>query len=112
MALLKKIRSATLIEALVATVLIVVIFLVASLILNNLLLNSFSRKTHSVETRINELEYKIRYNQITLPYYEEYGAWNIEFEKVSRDNALWLKSSAINKDNGKEIAKNRIYATN
>ena len=111
MALLKKIRSATLIEALVATVLIVVVFLVASLILNNLLLNSFSRKTHSVETRIYELEYKARYNQITLPYQEEYGVWDIKFEKVSRDNGLWLESSAINKDSGKEIGKSIIYAT-
>lgn len=111
MALLKKIRSATLIEALVATVLIVVVFLVASLILNNLLLNSFSRKTHSVETRINELEYKVRYNHITLPYQEEHGLWNIQFEKISRYNALWLECSAIHKDNGKEIKKNSVYAT-
>lgn len=112
MALLKKIRSATLIEALVATVLIVIVFVVASVILNNLLLNSFSRNTHAVENRISELEYQLQYKAIQLPYKEEFEKWDIVLEEVIKDNNIWLKSSASNKVNKKKVIKTKLYADN
>lgn len=112
MALLKKIRSATLIEALVATVLIVIVFVVASLILNNLLFNSFSRNTHAVENRISELEYQLQYKTIQLPYKEEFDKWDIVLEKEIKDNNTWIKSSASNKIINKEIIKTKLYADN
>lgn len=111
MALLKKIRSATLIESLVATVLIVVVFFVASLILNNLLLNSFSNNTHSVEQRITELEYQLQHNNIRLPYTEEYNNWDIELKYESRDNNTWIYTSAVNFGSNKEVTKRRLYET-
>lgn len=77
MVILKKVKSATLIEALVATILIVIIFVIASLVLNNLVLNTFSKNTHAIETRMNELGYQIQNNAIKLPYQEEYKGWNI-----------------------------------
>ena len=112
MALLKKVKSATLIEALVATVLIVIVFVVASLILNNLLANTFSRNTHAVETRMAELEYLARHNSIKLPYREDFGKWNIalELENQALENTTWLISNAINTDNKKTVTKSRIYA--
>lgn len=109
MALLKKVRSATLIESLVATVLIVIIFIVASLILNNLLLNSFSRNTHTVETRMAELEYFIQHDNLHLPYKEEFGQWKIEIKKQKKGNIIWINGSAINKINDKEVIKNRMH---
>lgn len=111
MALLKKIKSATLIETLVATVLIVVVFVVTSLILNNLLFNSFSRKTHDVETRIYELEYQLQYNVIKLPYREEFGKWEIDLVLEKNKEKTWLHASAKNKQNNKKVNRSTIYAT-
>jgi len=108
MALLKKIRSATLIEALVATVLIVIVFMVASLILNNVLLNSFSNNTHTVENRIHELEYQFLNGNVKTPYREESGKWNIDLSTEVRDGNIWLITIATNRDNGKEVIKNHI----
>lgn len=111
MALLKKIKSATLVEALVATVLIVIVFMVASLVLNNLLLNSFSKNTHAVETRISELEYKLNYNTLKLPYREEFKNWDIELKGERIENAIWVRISAIHRANKKEVIKARVYGT-
>jgi len=105
MALLKKLRSATLIEALVATVLVVIIFIVSSLVLNNLLVNSFSKNTHAVENRIFELQYSAQHKTIPLPYHEEFGNWIIDIKWEHEAGKAWLKATGINTINKKEIVK-------
>lgn len=108
MVILKKIKSATLIEALVATVLIVIIFVIASLVLNNLVLNTFSKNTHAIETRIYELEYELQNNNIKLPYQETYKDWDISvvLETVSAKKIISI--SATNNSSKKEILKQQI----
>ena len=108
MALLRKIRSATLIEALVATVLIVIIFMIASLVLNNILLNSFSNNTHAVENRMHELQYQFINGNIRMPYSEESGKWHIKLTTDTSRNMTWLTATATNRDNNKEVIKHRI----
>ena len=111
MAILKKIKSATLIEALVATVLIVIIFVIASLVLNNLVLNTFSKNTHPVENRINELVYKIQNNLIKIPYQESYKGWEITIEPETSESISSKKIiniSAVNSISKKEILKQQI----
>lgn len=108
MAVLKKIKSATLIEAVVATVLIVIIFIIASLILNNLVLNTFSKNTHPIENRINELEYQIQNNNIKLPYQERYKNWGITIVQEKIGSQLVINIEAQNSDNKKEITKKSI----
>jgi len=112
MALLKKIKSATLVEALVATVLIVVVFIIASLVLNNLLVNSFSKNTHGIENRIFELEYQAIHGAIIFPYHEEFKNWDIEFIKEQHDNNTVITAHAIHKGSGKEVNKSIIYEAN
>lgn len=112
MVILKKIKSATLIEALVATVLIVIVFVVASLILNSLLLNSFKRNTHAVENRMTELEYQLQNKTIRLPYREEFKNWEIELNYEQKTNLQWLKTKAIHKNNGKTVIKTKLHAAN
>jgi hypothetical protein len=112
MAILRKIRSATLIEALVATVLIVIVFMVASLVLNNLLLNSFTKNTHAAETRIAELEYQLQFGSISLPYNEEFRNWNISLQKEVEDSQTWIVATAVNRSNNKEIIKAKLDAEN
>jgi hypothetical protein len=108
MALLKKIQSATLIEALVATALIVVVFIVASLVLNNLLLNSFSKNTHTVENRIFELQYQAKHSNLVLPYHEEFDNWDIAIIKVSIEGKTWQRITALNSQNKKEVVKSTL----
>lgn len=105
MVVLKKIKSATLIEALVATVLIVLVFVIASLILNNLVLNTFSKNTHAIENRINELEYEIQNNNIKLPYQENYKNWEITIQQEKTGSKLIINIHAENGSSKKEITK-------
>ena len=108
MVVLKKVKSATLIEAIVATVLIVIVFIIASLILNNLVLNTFSKNTHSIENRMNELEYQIQNNNIKLPYHESYKNWEIAIIQEKTGSRVVIHIQAQNSDYKKEITKKSI----
>ena len=109
MVVLKKIKSATLVEALVATILIVIIFVIASLVLNNLVLNTLSRKTHQIEYRLNELEYDLQNQVIKLPYEEEYEGWKIAIQKEKIESNECLSIVASNKKTNKEVIRKRIH---
>jgi hypothetical protein len=105
MDVLKKIKSATLVESLVATVLIVIIFVVSSLIINNLLLNGFNNNTTEVENRLYELEYECQNNKLILPYQEHFKNWKIIIEKKT-NNIIEFK--AQKEQSLKVIVKTRI----
>lgn len=107
MALLSKVRSATLMEALLATVLIVIIFVVASLILNNVLLNTFAKNTHKISYRMNELEYAIQNKQLVLPYEEHYEEWEISIARDDTKKSIVILAS---NQEEREILRKRIYA--
>lgn len=108
MVVLKKLKSATLIEALVATVLIVIVFVIASLILNNLVLNTFSKNTHGIENRINELAYEMQHNPLRLPYHETYKNWEITIQQEKIQSRFILVIEAENKECKKEISKQLV----
>lgn len=110
MDVLKKIKSATLVEALVATVLIVVIFVVSSLIINNLLLNQFNNNTTEIENRLYQLEYEYQNKKINLPYNEVYSDWTISITKKTTSNSQnTITEFKAQKDQStKTIIKNRI----
>jgi hypothetical protein len=109
MVILKKIKSATLVEVIVASVLIVIIFMIASLVLNNLVWNTFSKNTHPIDNRLNELEYEIQNNLIKLPYQESFKGWDIAIKTEKTDSKEELLILAINEKNNKEVSRKRIY---
>jgi hypothetical protein len=109
MVVLKKVKSATLIEVIVASVLIVIIFMIASLVLNNLVLNTFSKNTHPIENRLNELEYEIQNDVLKLPYQENFKGWDILIKTEETDSKVELLIRAT-KEKGKEIIRQRSYA--
>jgi hypothetical protein len=110
MVILKKVKSATLVEVIVASVLIVIIFMIASLILNNLVLNTFSKNMHPIENRLNELEYEIQNDLIKLPYQENFKGWDVAIKTEKTDSKVELIILASNEKNTKEIKRQRIYA--
>ena len=109
MDILKKIKSATLIEALVATVLIVVIFIISSLIINNLLNNQYKNNSTEIENRLCELEYQYQFKKIKLPYYESFQNWEISIEKINNTTDIYnLEFKARNNQSKKTIIKKRV----
>jgi hypothetical protein len=110
MVVLKKVKSATLVEVIVASVLIVIMFMIASLVLNNLVLNTFSKNSHPIENRLNELEYELENDLIKLPYNENYKGWDIAIRIEKKDSKMDLLILATNEKNTKEITRQRIYA--
>jgi len=78
MVILKKIRAATLIETLTASVLIIIVFMIASLSFNNIFTNHIKRDQSAINNRTKELEYLLIHEQIQLPYTDDFGAWEIE----------------------------------
>lgn len=104
MDVLKKIKAASLMETLVATVLIVVVFMMASLVLNNTFSNLIRSKRHQVNNYIYELEYRYLNNTLSLPYATEYYQWNISV--YNNDNiAGEILITATNKETEKQIQK-------
>lgn len=89
MVILRKIKSATLAEAIVATIIIVIVFAVASLVLNNLLVNSFSKKSYQIEPRMNELMYLASYEKLELPHTEQYGAWDVAVRAEKKSSSCF-----------------------
>lgn len=110
MDVLRKIKSATLLEALVATVLIVVIFIVSSLVINNLLLNSFNNNTTKIENRLYELEYAYQNKLIAIPYNETFENWDVTISKTVEplNNQTILEIKAQKEQSNKAIIKKRI----
>lgn len=78
MVVLKKVKAATLIETLTASVLIVVVFMVASLVLNNVFKNTVQVSKVNVNARINELYYLGVHEKLKLPYSENFENFEIE----------------------------------
>ncbi|WP_271765823.1 hypothetical protein [Aquimarina algiphila] len=77
MVILKKIKGATLIEVLTASILIIIVFMIASLSFNNIFKNQIQRDHSTIENRVKELEYLSIHGRIKLPYAEDFDGWEI-----------------------------------
>lgn len=98
MVILKKIRAATLVETMIASVIIVIVFLIASLSLNNVFKTAVNSNDSELHNRVSEVTYFIKNEKIAVPFYEENEKWDIEVEK--KEGQLIL--SYLNKKNSNE----------
>ena len=105
MAVLKKIRGATLMETLVATVLIVVIFTLASLILNNTFSNHIKDNRHDLYNEIYELEYLWLTDVVEVPYTSSYKNWTIHLNTTIDNGDERLVVHAVQNKSQKEITR-------
>jgi peptidoglycan hydrolase CwlO-like protein len=103
MAILKKIKSSTLMETLVATVLIVVIFMISSMILNNVFANSINNDKRAIDTRLHELMYLASHDKLQLPYYGNFKLWDIDLTLDKINQRYQIK--AIHQTNKQEIER-------
>lgn len=105
MALLKKIKSATLMEVLVATVLIVIIFMIASLTLNNLFSNTAKFDTDNIKNHLNELEYQVVRGTLKVPYSETFKTWDVSITERIEGELHWVALEAKQKHTEKRIQR-------
>ncbi|WP_303316702.1 hypothetical protein Q4Q34_07815 [Flavivirga abyssicola] len=108
MAVLKKIKASTLMETLVATVLLVVVFMIASMILNNLFSNTIKNNTRNINAHLNELQYLYKNNKLTLPYYDDFKAWEVSIESDNNKGQGIIVFEAKNPKTDKTINRNSI----
>ncbi len=99
MVILKKVRSATLVETMVASVIIVIVFLIASLSLNNIFRGTINSDDSALQNRINELTYFVNNEKIKAPFYEDTALWDIGIEIQGGEKVI----EVLNKKNGKEV---------
>ncbi|MEO1030044.1 MAG: hypothetical protein AAFX55_01505 [Bacteroidota bacterium] len=99
MVILKRVKSATLMETLIATVLIMVIFVVASLILNNLFSNRIKHNIRSITAKLNEIEYLYINDKLSLPYHDDYDGWTIDVVQFKNQEEvnLWATKTRPSK---------------
>lgn len=83
MALLSKLKAASLVETMIASVIIVTVFMVASFSINNVLLNSINSENTLLKSRLDEISYFALHNKLALPYYEEGLYWKISGKRVN-----------------------------
>ncbi|MCD2260792.1 hypothetical protein [Psychroserpens luteolus] len=108
MVVLKKIKSSTLMETLVATVLIVIIFMMSSMILNTIFSNTIKNNTRAIDSHLNELQYLQNNDKLELPYQEVFGKWQIMVTEFAQNNSTRVEFEAINSDTNKTITIEQI----
>lgn len=80
-----KLKSSTLMEALVASIIIFIIFVVSIEIINNIALSASSRNSFELRQEINEIKYNASTNNLELPFFTRNRNWHIS---VYRENGL------------------------
>jgi Tfp pilus assembly protein PilV len=103
MAILKKIKGATLMETLVATVLIVIIFMVASLIMNSLMAAQSKGDVQAITEYIKSLEYNYLNSELRAPYAETWENWEITMVKDKKQGVEIIEVKAIQELSNKQV---------
>ena len=96
MFILKKVKSATLMETMVATVLIVVLFMMASLIINSLMAAQAKSNKEPIREHLHTVEYSLQSKTYPLPYYEDWRGWQISGEENIIDGIPFIRIEAVN----------------
>lgn len=103
MALLKKLKAATLMETMVATVLIVVIFMMASMLLNSIFTTYLRGDTQGITEKMHELAYQFHHEKMSIPYAETWQNWEIFMEKEIVQGNPYVVMVATHQTSGKTV---------
>ena len=87
-----KLKSATLMEALVASIIIFTIFVIAINIITNVALNTSKKNSFRLRQEVNEIEYKALTNQLSLPFTRKNENWYISVYKKNNQKIFELKN--------------------
>lgn len=101
MALLKKVRSSTILETLVASSILLAVFVIGTMSINNIFLSTLKNENHELKTHLSELEYLIIHKNLALPFYEDTDGWDISIES----KGTFIELNVLNKKNQKSSKK-------
>ncbi|PKD18028.1 hypothetical protein APR41_18110 [Salegentibacter salinarum] len=108
MALLKRLKGASLMETLTASVIVVIVFMIANLSFSNIFLSTIKSNSFELENRKQELKYLIRNGKLELPYFGEGAYWNESIQQSAqgkyvileiindRNNKIWTDTLVFN----------------
>ncbi len=106
MALLnKKIKAATLVETLVASVLIIVVFSIASIVLNQVVQSKAKANTHHIEQELNRLQYLYSHAQLPAYYKATQGNWTLSIQPVKTTEAASFLMEASHSKTGQKLQR-------
>lgn len=97
MVILKKVKAASLVETLIASVIIVIVFMIASFSFNNVFVNSIKKEDSVLQNRLKEITYFSRHDKQEFPFYEEGDYWQISGEKNGEEVVLEIKNTRKDK---------------
>ena len=106
MALLKKkIKAATLVETLVASVLIVVVFTMATLVLNQVVQSNAKANTQQITHELNRLQYLYSHAKLPTNYRATFGNWELTLVPVKNKIETAFVLQASHRTTGKKLER-------
>lgn len=109
MVVLKKIKASSLIETITASVIIVIIFSMSLFILQRVFENKINNDTSVIINHIHQLEYRLKNNDISIPYQETFENWEITIQPVEENMTPWIVCKAAHIKTKKIVTKKKIY---
>lgn len=105
--LIAKVKSSSLIETVVATVIIIVVFTIASLTLTTVMSGITKSNTFKVQNRLDFLFYKIDNEQLELPYEENYDQFTLELFPLDEEDIKSVILKATHKEGKVKLEQQR-----
>lgn len=93
MVVLKKLKSATLIETLVATVLIVLVFMISSVLMNTVYHSLQKSNTRTLDAQMHRLLYLAQHQVIQLPYRTIHHDWEIILQQSDQRGVIIVEAT-------------------
>ncbi len=102
---LLKVRAASLVETLIATVVIMIVFGIAMATVGNILERTVKSSTGVIDAELNRLEYLYQHEKIIVPDIRELGDWKIRVKKTKEGELNYIVFRAKNQKSQKERIK-------
>lgn len=85
-----KVRAASLVETLIATVVIMIVFGIAMATVTNVLERTVRSNTGVIDTELRKLEYLYQHEKIKVPDVREVGEWEIQIKKAKEGELNYI----------------------
>tara|TARA_R110002049_G_scaffold155048_1_gene319869 strand:- start:67 stop:426 length:360 start_codon:yes stop_codon:yes gene_type:complete len=98
----KKVEASSLTEVIVATSILLLVFGIALLTLNNMMTSTLRSNTNSLDTELEKIIYQYRNQQINIPFFSIDGKYQIDGQKITENNIIFIEFST------KDIVTNKV----
>lgn len=97
-----KVKGASLVETLIASILIMIIFGISITTITNVLERTVKNNTRVIDNELNRLEYLYQNGKLDIPDTQEISGWQIEIGREKEGDLSFVVFSAKNKESQKE----------